>query len=113
LYSTGLLPDSYQKPFCHPAGVDGQFLSFFNISKEEILKICPLSDLDIQKWFLEQKNTSPERIEKWNLLSINLGKPGYPMSERFEVALSSSYKNIAHLNPKSVFEALEADERHE
>ncbi len=109
-FKAGTLPKEYLNPFCHPAGVDGQFLSFFELEKEQIIGICDQSDSAVQNWFLSLTQVSPHRIDQWNTLSLQLGKEGFPMHERFEKAITGTYKHVSDLNPTTVFEVLEADE---
>ena len=42
---------------------------------------------------------------------MNLGRPGFPMVERFPVALATAYSHLAELKLETVFEVLEADEQ--
>ena len=44
-------------------------------------------------------------------VAINLGRPGYPMAERFPVALATTYKHVDSHGLTTVFEVLEADEK--
>lgn len=107
----GQLPSEYADRFCHPAGVDSLFLKFFEIDRVAIMSASRLSDPEIAAWFRTLPVTTPGRIGDWNQLAQNLGRPGFPLAERFPIALATSYK---HLNPDtitSVFEAIEADER--
>ena len=105
---SGDLPPDYEKRFCHPGGVDGQFLGCFGLTREDMLTAANLSDDEVVAWF--QSRNSPERIAEWNRIAVNLGRPGFPMAERLPLALATSYK---HVNPEgitTVFEVLEADE---
>jgi len=105
----GTLPPEYEARFCHLTGVDGHFLSHFGLTREEILRLTELPDTEVASWFLSRANS--ERIEQWNHIAANLGRAGFPMAERFPVAMTTTYK---HLDPRgimTVFEALEADEK--
>lgn len=113
LKKNGLLPEDYQRSFCQPNRVDGYFLSFFSIDEEELLNVCEATREEIQIWFTSHKGVSSQKIEKWNNLSENFGKAGFPMHERLPVALSTIYKNVSHLAPQTVFQVLEADEKAE
>jgi hypothetical protein len=108
-FQNGLLPQDYAARFCHPQGVDGVFLSHFPLSREDILSAAALTDEQAAEWFLSR--TSAERVEEWNQISPNLGRPGYPMAERFPVALATTYKHLASRGLTTVFEVLEADEK--
>lgn len=111
LVASGELPDSYTPFFCHPKGVDGQFLSFFSLDRDQITSIATLSSSEVELWFEGLPNVDPERIDAWNHMSENFGRDGYPMKEQFERGLADSYSSVAHLNPTSVFEVLEADDK--
>ena len=109
LLRAGALPEDYAARFCHPTGVDGVFLSHFGLSQEDILSAAALSDEKAAEWFLSR--TSAEHVEQWNQIAVNLGRPGYPMAERFPVALATTYKHVASRGLATVFEVLEADEK--
>ena len=105
----GTLPPDYANRFCHPGGVDGQFLSYFGLTREEIVKPAVLTDVEVAAWFLSRYR--PEFIQEWNRIAVNLGRPGFPLAERLPVALATSYQ---HVNPEGVttiFEVLAADEK--
>lgn len=108
LFKKGTLPPDYVARFCHPTGVDAQFLNHFGLTREDFLAAVDLPDDNFVKWFLGR--TSPERIEAWNKSAMNFGRPGYPMAERFPVAMSTTYKHLADRGFTTVFEMLEADE---
>ena len=44
-------------------------------------------------------------------MAVNLGRPGFPMADRFPVALASVYKHVDSRGLTTVFEVLEADEK--
>jgi len=104
-----LHPD-YLRAFCHPAGVDHQFLTFFNLEKADLLAISTESEDHIHQWFTALSSVSEARIHEWNERALNLGRPNQPMEERFKIALQTSYQHVAASNPQTVFEALEIDE---
>ena len=109
LLKSGVLAPDYAARFCHPGGVDGQFLGYFGLTREDMLAAADLSDGQVVAWF--QSRFNPETIKEWNRIAVNLGRPGFPMAERLPVALATSYK---HVNPEgitTVFEVLEADEK--
>ena len=41
---------------------------------------------------------------------MNLGRPGFPLEERFSIGLATAYAHVAHLKPENIFTMLEADE---
>ena len=109
LLQSGELQEDYAARFCHPAGVDGVFLSHFGLSREDIVCAAAMSDDKASEWF--SSRNSPERVELWNQIAVNLGRPGYPMAERFPVALATTYKHVDSRGLTTVFEVLEADEK--
>jgi Domain of unknown function (DUF5069) len=104
------LPADYEARFCHPGGVDAQFLSFFGISKDDILMVCRSNDAEVAAWFNQLTSSRPTRISEWNHLAENLGRPGFPMAERLPIALATIYQHLDPSKIRSVFEAIEADE---
>jgi len=108
-FAAGQLPEEFAHRFCHPTGVDGHFLAFFHLTREDILAVCGREDAAVAEWFLSSAERS-ERIAEWNHIAVNLGRPGFPMEERLIVALQSVYPNLAHRNLQTVFEVLEADD---
>ena len=106
----GELPAEYEARFCQPTGVDGQFLSHFGLSREELLAVAGLPDQQVIEWFRSRTTGSREQIESWNHIAQNLGRPGYPMAERFPIAKATAYSHIDSRNMTTVFEVLEADE---
>jgi hypothetical protein len=111
LFKAGKLEPDYATRFCHPSGVDGQFMKFFGVSKEDLLAICDRNGPQIVDWLRLLPSAAPSRIEEWNRVAVNLGKPGFPMAERLPIALATSYKHLAGLKLETVFEVLVADER--
>ncbi len=110
LQGGALLPD-YAANFCNPKGVDGQFLAHFDLIREDIVTVAARSDDAVSTWFLARTGSTPQRIETWNQTALNLGRPGYPMAERFLLALTTTYKNVADRGLTTVFEVLEEDEK--
>ncbi len=111
LLAANQLPAEYVPRFGHPGGTDGQFLSYFSLTREDIVRIAPASDEEVAAWFKSLPSTHGDRIAGWNHLAVNLGRPGFPMAERLPVALTTTYQHLAHLNPSTIFALLEADER--
>lgn len=111
LLEAGELPESYEPFFCHPQGVDGQFLRFFSLDRDRIMEMAGWSDSETASRFLELPHVSPDRIEEWNKIAENLGREGFPMAEALTRGLQGSYQRIAHWKPATIFEALEADDQ--
>lgn len=110
LHQRGELPEAYQRPFCAAPGVDGQFLAHFQTDQDALLVACDLPDAEFEAWFFELPDNGEGRVDAWNEVAVNLGRPGYPMAERFEWALGQYYTHLADRQLETVFEALEADE---
>lgn len=108
---SGELPPEYADRFCHPTGVDSQFLRFFELTQAAIVTASRLPDAEVAKWFLGFPNATPGLIDDWNYTAENLGRPGFPLSDRLPIALSTTYKHLDPASITSVFEAIEADER--
>lgn len=110
LVASGELPDSYAAFFCHTKGVDGQFMSFFSLDREQIVGVAELNDQEVKEWFLSLPQVNLKRIEEWNNMAENFGRDGFPMQEQLKKGLMSSYSHLAHLNLDTVFDVLEADD---
>jgi hypothetical protein len=110
LFLRGELPREYVVPFCHTAGVDGQFLAHFGLTKDDVLAAAALPDSAVEAWWLARPGVTRASVAAWNELAVNLGRPGFPMSARLPIALQTIYKNVADRNLSTVFEVLEADE---
>ncbi len=109
----GSLPPDYAARFCHPTGVDAQFLAFFQLTPEAVQAAAACSDADVTAWFAWLPTVNPARIAEWNHIAINLGRPGFPLAERFPIAKTTTYKHIDSAGMETVFELIEADERAE
>lgn len=110
LIQQGSLPQSYVERFCHPSGVDGLFLAHFGLTKEEIVTIANESDEKAAAWFLSRIPNSTEQIASWNHVSLNFGKPGFPLADRLPMALTTKYQRVANRGLTTIFEVLEADD---
>jgi hypothetical protein len=108
LQGSGLPPD-YAASFCNPKGVDGVFLAHFGLNRDDILSTAALTDEKAAEWFLSR--TTAERIAQWNHTALNLGRPSYPIGERFPLALATTYQHVDSRGLTTVFEVLEADEK--
>jgi hypothetical protein len=71
------------------------------LSREDIVSAAAMSDKKATEWFVSRSRA--ERLEQWNQVAVNLGRPGCSMAEPFPVALATTYKHVA------VFQVLEAD----
>lgn len=109
-HRAGTLPPAYARPFGHAAATDGQFLGFFGLTVDQVLEGAAQPPEQDAAWFLGLPGVNADRIAAWNELAQNLGKPGYPMHERFKWALVHLYGHLDRTRVGSVFEALEADE---
>ena len=111
----GRLPPDNAARFCHPEGVDGYFLQSFDLTKDELMYAVERhrSDIEIAAWFRARPDVDAKRIARWNTLAENLGKPGYPMADRFVSALATVFPNIDPLTVDSIFDLITADERDE
>ena len=110
LLQADMLPDDYMLRFCAPTGVDGHFLSFFNLTCDDILAISPHTNRAVLAWFKALPTAKPARVKKWNVLAENLGRPGHSMADRVEYA---KLHVIAHLDTSAVetiFDVIELDE---
>jgi uncharacterized protein DUF5069 len=110
LIESGGLPAEYAARFCHPTGVDAQFLRFFELQKEDIFTASRGTDEQIVSWFDNLTVAQPSRISEWNELAPNLGRPGFPMADRLPIALATTYQHLDPSKFSSVFEVIEADE---
>ncbi len=108
----GELPADYVERFCNPVAVDGHFLQSFGLTKEELLAAVARfpSDEEIATWFRSRPGVDAKRIEKWNELAENLGKPGYPMAERFQTTLTTIYSHFDPQTVRCIFDLIETDE---
>jgi hypothetical protein len=111
LLEKGELPPGYAERFGHPGGVDGQFLNYFKLNSDDIVAAAQKSDEAVGVWFCGRPEGSQASIEKWNEIAVNMGRPGYPMSERFQVAKETAYKHVYVNGMTTVFELLEADDK--
>lgn len=106
----GTLDPEYAARFCHPTGVDGLFVDFFRLTKEDLLEVCEASDESVAAWFVSPDSAGGRRIQEWNHLAVNLGRAGFPMADRLPIALATAYQHLGGQNLQTVFEVLEADE---
>lgn len=81
----GTLPHDYQIAFCSPHGIDGIFLDYFGLAPADAQSVihATRTDEDVARWFCAQPGVNPEKIQLWNELAPNIGKPGYPGERGF------------------------------
>lgn len=111
LLAKGELPPDYAARFGQVDGVDGQFLSWFGLSPDEIRAMAIKSDEGITAWFLALPQASALRIEEWNHHARNLGRPGFPMAERLPLGKATVYAHIDSTNIDNVLDLIVADEQ--
>lgn len=114
LHLRGALPPDFVIPYCHPVATDGAFFRHFELTKEEIIAVVAQSDGDdsaVAAWFLGRPAGQGERIEAWNALGPDLGKPGFPVHRGYQFMLKLYYGGQAP-DPRvnSVFTAIAFDE---
>jgi hypothetical protein len=109
LFAASELDEEYASRFCHVSGVDGQFIAFFDLTRENLLAVSSRSDEEAGDWFCSS-SLRESKIPEWNQIAVNLGRQGFPMAERLPVALSTTYGHLADRNLETVFQVLEADE---
>jgi len=111
LHTAGLLPPEYEMSFLSLYGVDGQFMAFFSLDKEQVMEMAALANEDIGEYFTALPGCDPQQVAKWNRIAENLGRPGFPMEGRIALALAQYYKNVDPTKVETVFDILEADEK--
>lgn len=110
LLQADMLPDDYMLRFCAATGVDGQFLTFFGLSRQDVLAMAPQTNSKVLAWFKTLPTAKPSRIKKWNVLAESLGRPGMPMADRLEYAKNTVYKDLDTSNVETIFQMIELDE---
>lgn len=102
----GSLPLEYGERFCHATGVDGQFLAFFGIGRDALEAAAEGDDAEVAAWFTALPRATPERIQEWNRIAVNLGRPGFPMADRLPIAKATAYRDLETDESETVFELL-------
>lgn len=110
LLASGRLPAEYEGRFCQPSSVDSEFLTFFGLSREDIVRAAGLADDEAALWFASLASAGDVQIAAWNHVAVNLGRPGFPLADRLPVGLSTTYRHLSARNLETVFSVLEADE---
>ena len=109
----GTLPPEYLERFGDRRGMDGAFLRFFRLEKDafvEGVRKSNGSDAAVAKWFYAQPGVTDEKVNDWNRLAPEFGKPGEPGFEAFQSVMRSMYKDAPYSGVESIFEVIEADE---
>jgi hypothetical protein len=110
LLLAGQLPEEFAARFCAANGVDGQFLSYFRLTREAVLAAAALTDPEVVAWFLALPSAIPERIEEWNRIAENLGRAGFPMAERLPIAKTVVYPHLDTAGIETIFALIDLDE---
>ncbi len=106
----GELPPDYAARFCAPDSVDHYFLAHFALSKDDALDAVRLHPeaADFGAWFQRLPTAKPEHVAQWNALAEQLGRPGFPMAERFNQIRPTLYARLE--NVETIFDLIEGDE---
>ncbi len=110
LLREGILPEEYSTRFCAPTGVDGHFIIFFSLTREDVLQAALLDDAKILPWFLALPIVTPSSVKEWNHIAVNLGRPGFPMDDRLPISKTTTYAHLDAAHVETVFEMIELDE---
>ena len=114
-----LLPDAldpeFAKVFRQPLSTDGTFLKHFELDLEaakSAVRGAGEDDAAVGAWFLSQPGVTAERINAWNELGFELGKPGQPMERSFRFARRAYYSGAGATEAEvdSVFSGIAWDE---
>lgn len=111
-FLAGTLASDYQRAFCNPLGIDGIFFTHFALTKDDILDRVRRGETDeqIAMWFCARPESSPERIQAWNELAPNIGRPGFPGDRAFQWGLKHVYGGCVDPRVTSGFTAIAWDE---
>ncbi len=111
-FTAGSLEPDYAARFGHASGVDGQFLAFFALTRDDLLAVGGLGDAEVAAWFAARPEAGDggSRIAEWNHIAVNLGRTGFPMAERLPAGLETTYAHLKGRGLETVFAVLEADE---
>lgn len=109
---SGELPAEYAARFCDRDSVDAHFLETLGLRREDLLQAVRQhpDEAGMEAWFRAQPGIDAERIARWNTLAENLGRPGFPMAERFADVLPTMYRHLDPAKVQTIFDLLEADE---
>ena len=109
------LDPEFAKVFGHPLATDGAFLKHFELDLEaakSAVREAGEDDAAVGAWFLSQPGVTAERINAWNELGFELGKPGQPMERSFRFARRAYYSGAGATEAEvdSVFSGIAWDE---
>ncbi len=110
---SGELSFFYRLSFCSRLGVDGHFLRFFQLRKNDFLGVVKSSgsiDEVIGQWFLAQPAVTSARIAEWNAFAPRLGEKGYPGYWTFHLVKWALYPKSVVIPVDTLFEAIIQDE---
>lgn len=111
LLLAGELPPEYEVRFAHPTGVDGEFMRWFDLKKEEVLTAAAGSDESVARWFLGRSPDAREKVTAWNDIAVNLGRPGFPLADRLPIGKSTTYAHLDTSAIDTVFDMIALDEK--
>lgn len=109
----GQLPGDYGPYLFHPYGVDTKFMTFFSLTKEEMILAVKASDNEdarLAEWFEQRTQLDEAKRASWNELAVNLGRPGYPMVKTLIWAKENLLGGCNDPDIDTVFKAIEWDE---
>jgi hypothetical protein len=109
----GTLPPEYALRLGESRAMDGVFLRHFGLTKQQVLEAVRASagnDGSVLEWFRAQPGVTADRINKWNQLAPNIGRPGHLGHELFRQLVTEVYPGAPYTGVESVFEVIEADE---
>ena len=108
----GNLPEDYSTAFGHQHGIDGQFLSHFGLTIEQVTEaVVKKSDNELSTWLQQTVEDFTNKRNTWNTLAPNLGKQGFPMDRSLKIAMKRIYKDYDWSPEISAFELIDLDER--
>lgn len=107
------LPFVYRLAFGSRFGIDGAFLRHFGLTVEQFLAAVRRSadDAVLAQWFLALPGATPPRIAEWNRRATSLGAKGYPGYRTRHLIKWIFYPKSVVAPVKSLFEAIDQDER--
>ena len=108
----GTLAEDYQRAFCSPLGIDGVFLTHFDLTKEEIIDAIRRERTDeaIAAWFVARPECNAEKIQEWNDLAPHIGEPGFPGERTFRWGMRHIYAGCTDPRVTNGFAAIAWDE---
>lgn len=108
---SGNLPAEFVSALGHAQGVDGHFLTHFDLTLELVTEaVTDKTDTELASWLEREVEDFHTKRSSWNELAPNLGRPGFPMDRMLKIAMKRIYKEFAWSPGMSVFELIELDE---